>query len=221
MDTDWKKQTRPDYCGHSGVLTMKGFIKGKQGLPHFNYPAQVCEKFLGYVFEVPLEIVKIRNGIAAASTTSPSSVCYSCHKILTPLAYQRTAWTDKGEYKPKDDGGKPVDDTDQQLVPSYPFKGKGMEAFATQAQNKERFLRTIMQTHFIFYFGREMRYDQDERGLYKRLWDTEKANNYSLKGLIRALLTSPEYLNGSIAPAIAPAPKTRLPHGHPSHLALR
>lgn len=221
VDTGWKQQKRPDYCGHSGVLTMKGFIKGKPGLPHFNYPAQVCEKFLGYVFEVPLEIVKIRNGIAAASTTSPSSVCYSCHKILTPLAYQRTAWTDKGEYKPKDDSGRPVDDTDQQLVPSYPFKGKGMEAFATQAQNKERFLRTIMQTHFIFYFGREMRYDQDERGLYKRLWDTEKANNYSLKGLIRTLMTSPEYLNGSVAPAIAPAPKSRLPHGHPRNLAQR
>ena len=210
IDTDWKKEARPDYCGKSGVLTMKGFIKGKPGLPHFNYPAQVCEKFLGYVFEVPLEVVKIRNGIAAASTTSPSSVCYSCHKLLTPLAYQRTRWTDDGVYRAKDKSGQEIDDSDHQLVPSYAYKGNGMAAFATQVQNKERFIRTIMQTHFVFYFGREMRYDKDERGLYKRLWETEKANNYNIKGLIRALLTSNEYLNGSVN-AAAPASNPKLP----------
>lgn len=210
VDANWKKQSRPSYYGHSGVLTMKGFIEGKPGLPHFNYAAQVCEKFLGYVFEVPLEIVKIRNGIAAASTTSPSSVCYSCHKILTPLAHQRLRWTDLGVYKPKDENGQMLDDSDQQLVPSYPFRGNGMEAFALQAQNKERFVRMILQTHYLFYFGREMRYDRDERGLYKRLWDTEKANNYNIKGLIRALVTSPEYLNGTTSPLSPPDNKRKL-----------
>jgi hypothetical protein len=206
VDADGKRQSRPDYYGKSGVLTMKGFIKGKPGLPHFNYAAQVCEKFLGYVFEVPAEIVKMRDGITAASTTSPSGVCYACHKILTPLAYQRTQWTDTGLYQPKDDRGRLIDASDHQLVPSYPFKGSGMEAFALQAQNKERFVRTILQTHFIFYFGREMRYDKEERGLYRRLWETEKANGYRIKGLIRALLTSPEYLNGGtqLAPSAGP-----------------
>jgi hypothetical protein len=200
---------------------MKGFIKGKPGLPHFNYAAQVCEKFLGYVFEVPEEIVKMRDGITAASTTSPSSVCYACHKILTPLAYQRTRWTDDGVYKEKDAQGRVIDDSDQNLVASYPFKGRGMEAFATQAQNKERFLRTIFQTHFVFYFGREMRYDKDERGLYKRLWDSAKASSYSLKSLIRTLLTSPEYLDGVRAPAAPPIIPKRAPAAKPQHLAQR
>lgn len=203
VNTDWKQEPRPAYCGKSGVLTMKGFIKGKQGLPHFNYSAMVCEKFLGYVFEVPPEILKIRDGIAAASTTAPNSICYSCHKMLTPLAFQRSRWTDDGVYQAKFNG-KPIDDSDHQLVASYPFKGNGMEAFALQAQNKERFIRTMIQTHFVFYFGREMRYDRDERGLYRRLWNTELANNYSIRGLIRALLTSPEYLE-SAAPTVKKA----------------
>ena len=220
VDPDWQKQSRPDYYGRSGLLLMKGFVKGKPGLPHYNYPAQVCEKFLGYVFEVPLDIVKIRNGLTAASTTSPGSVCYSCHKILTPLAWQRTHWTDEGEYKPKDERGKWLDDSDNKLVATYPFKGNGMEAFAQQAVNKERFIRTIIQTHFVFYYGREMRWDADERGLYRRLWDNVNTNHFHIKKLIRALVTSPEYLNGS-TPAALPKPvKPARPfHGH--HLALK
>jgi hypothetical protein len=221
VDADWQRQPRPACCGKSGVLTMKGFIKGKPGLPHFNYAAQVCEKFLGYVFEVPEEIVKMRDGITAASTTSPSSVCYSCHKILTPLAYQRRRWTDDGVYKEKDAQGRLIDDSDQNLVASYPFKGSGMEAFAMQAQNKERFLRTLFQTHFIFYFGREMRYDKDERGLYKRLWDNAKASNYNLKSLIRTLLTSREYLDGVSAPVAPSAVPKRAPASKPQHFAQR
>jgi hypothetical protein len=196
VDSSFLKRPRPAYHGRTGLLTMKGFIRGKPGLPHFNYPAQVAEKFLGYVFEVPPEIVASREGITAAATTDPSSVCYSCHKVLTPLAYQRTAWTDDGEYRPTEEG-KPVDDTDRRAVASYPFAGKGMEAFALQAQRKERFIRTMIQTHFIFYFGREMRYDADERELYRRLWDTVHENGFAIKGLIRALMTSPEYLEGS------------------------
>jgi hypothetical protein len=207
VDPDWKRQPRPVACGKSGVLTMKGFISGKPGLPHFNYAAQVAEKFLGYVFVVPLEIVKIRNGLTAASTTSPGSVCYSCHQVLTPLAYQRSRYTDDGAYHEKDKQGQPIDDTDHGVVPSYPFKGEGLAAFAQQAVNKERFIRTIIQTHFVFYFGREMRYDRDERALYKRLWDTEQANHFNIKGLIRALVLSPEYLNG----------KPALPQPHGPH----
>ncbi len=200
VGTDWKKQPRPAFHGKSGLLTMKGFVKGKPGLPHYNYSAQVCEKFLGYVFEVPEEVVKIRNGLTAASTTAPGSVCYSCHKILTPLAYQRTRWTDEGVYREKDAAGHAIDDSDNNLVAAYGFKGKGMEAFATQAANKERFVRTLLQTHFIFFFGREMRLEADERGLYKRLWQTVHSSNFKIKSLIKALVTSPEYLSGTMKP---------------------
>jgi hypothetical protein len=197
VDSKFEKKERPAYCGKTGVLTMKGFMDGKPGLPHFNYAAVVCEKFLGYVFEVPASIVAQREGATAASTTQTTSVCYSCHKVLTPLAYQRLKWDDKGVFHDKDDKGKPIDDSDRKLVESYPFKGSGLEAFAVQAQNKERFIRTIIQTHFIFYFGREMRYEEDERGLYKKLWDTATATNFAIKPLLRTLLTSPEYLDAS------------------------
>ncbi|MBX6314502.1 MAG: hypothetical protein IRY99_16550, partial [Isosphaeraceae bacterium] len=146
-----------------------------------------------YVFEVPPEVVAARDGITAVATTAPNSLCYSCHKVLTPLAFQREAWTDDGRFRPERNG-KPVDDTDHNLVESYPFKGKGMEAFALQAQKKERFLRTMINTHFVFFFGRELRYNTDERELYKRLWDAVHASNFTIKGLIRALVLSPEYL---------------------------
>lgn len=193
---EMQKQERPADHGHTGILTTKGFIRGKPGLPHFNYPAQVVEKFLGYVFEVPPEIVAARDGITAAATTDPNSLCYSCHKILTPLAYQRTSWTDEGVFRPLRDG-RPVDDTDRGLVASYPYKGKGMEAFALQAQKKERFLRTMINAHFVFYFGREMRHGTDERALYKRLWDEVHTDGFTIRGLIRALVLSPEYLDGN------------------------
>jgi hypothetical protein len=194
VDPAGKKQERPAYHGRTGVLTMKGFIDGKQGLPHFNYAAQVCEKFLGYVFEVTPEIVKARGTLTASSTVDPKSLCYTCHQVLTPLAYQRTRWTDGGVYKEKEDWGPVIDDSDRDSVAAYPFKGKGLEAFALAAQRTERFDRAIIQIHFVWYFGREMRYDADERGLYKRLWDTTHRDHYKLKGLIRALVTSPEYL---------------------------
>ncbi len=210
VDKQLRKQPRPEYHGKTGLLTMKGFINGKPGLPHFNYAAIVTEKFLGYVYEVPPSIVMMRDGITAVSTTSPSSACYSCHKILTPLAYQRLAWDDEGNYKPMDKG-KPVDDTDRDLVPSYPFRGKGMEAFALQAVNKERFVRTIIQTHFVQLFGREMRYQEDERELYKRLWDDCARSNYNIKSLLKTLMTSPEYLNGGMRVASAATPAVAKP----------
>ena len=201
VDKKMQRQTRAAYYGKTGLLTMKGFIDGKPGLPHFNYPAIVCEKFLGYIFEVPASIVAMREGATAASTTSPESTCFSCHKILTPLAYQRTKFTDEGVFRDKDDKGKLVDATDHNLVPSYPFKGEGMEAFAVQAQNKERFIRTMIQTHFVFFFGREMRYEDSERVLYKRLWETANKSNFSIRALLRTMLTSPEYLEAQPASA--------------------
>jgi hypothetical protein len=117
--------------------------------------------------------------------------------VLTPLAYQRAHWDDEGNFREHDELGLAIDASDREEVAAYPFKGGGMEAFATQAAGKERFLRTILQTHFIWYFGREMRYEAEERGFYKKLWDVMGASNYKIKPLIRAIVLSPEYLNGS------------------------
>lgn len=204
VDPEGKKVPRPSYFGHTGVLTMPGFIKGKPGLPHFNYPAQVLEKFMGYVFEVPDAVLQMRDGITASATTDPTSVCYTCHKVLTPLAYQRLRWDDDGNYRAHDDTGLMMDDSDQNQVLSYPYRGEGMEAFATQAQNKERFIRTILQTHFVWYFGRELRFETDERSLYKRLWDVSVKANFAIRPLIKTIMLSPEYLSGSVAPPTQP-----------------
>ncbi len=206
VDTRFAKKTRPAYHGKTGVLTMKGFIEGKPGLPHFNYPAQVTEKFLGYVFEVPDSVLQTRDGITAGATTDPNSLCYTCHKVLTPLAYQRGFWDDEGNYRQHDATGLRIDDSDKAVVASYPYKGDGIEAFALQAQNKERFIRTILQTHFVWYFGRELRYEGDERTLYKRLWDVTEKNNFAVKPLIKVIVLSPEYLNGPLA---TPAPSEK------------
>ncbi len=193
VDEKMRPASRPSYHGRTGILTMKGFIKGKPGLPHFNYAAVVLEKFLGYVFEVPADIVNIRQTVTAAATTEPGSVCYTCHKILTPLAYQRLRWTDDGQFK--DDPN--IDDSDRGVVASYPFKGRGMEAFATQAVKKERFVRTMIDTHFLFFFGRNLRWQTDERDLYRRLYDSVQKNGMTVRGLIRSIVLSPEYLGGS------------------------
>ena len=196
VDPLFQKQSRPAYHGHTGVLTMKGFIEGKPGLPHFNYAAQVAMLFLGYVFEVPPEVVEQREGSTAASTVDPSGICYSCHKVLTPIAIQRSFWTDEGNFRTHDEFGLPIDASDRKLVDGYPFAGEGLEAFATQAVKKERFIRTIMDTHVTFFFGRQMRWREDERDLYHRVWEKLRQEHYTIRSLIRALLTSPEYLEG-------------------------
>ena len=194
VDTAMTKQPRPAEHGRSGILTTPGFIEGKPGLPHFNYAAQVAEKFLGYVFVVPPEIEQQREMMTALSTTSPTTTCYRCHKLLTPLAHQRLAWSDDGEFRTEDEDGKPIDDSDRCFVASYPFAGKGMEAFATKAIKTEPFIRTMIDSHFIFYFGRQMRYRGDERFLYKELWDAAHQDGFTIRGLIKAILMSPEYL---------------------------
>ena len=197
VDVDFQRQERPPSHGKTGVLTTKGFIAGKPGLPHFNYAAQVSMLFLGYVYEVPSDIVDQREGVTALGTADPNSVCYSCHKILTPLAFQRTRWTDDGEYRTTDEHGVEIDDSDRNSVEEYPFKGSGMEAFALQAVQKERFLRTMINTHFNFYFGRPMRHRADERRLYKELWETLHESDFQIRPLIRAIVTSDEYLSGA------------------------
>lgn len=199
VDESFNKQERPAYHGRTGVLTTKGFIEGKPGLPHYNYAAQVTMLFLGYIYEVPPEIVEQREGVTALGTTDPNSSCYSCHKILTPLAFQRLHWTDAGEYRKLDEAGDPLDASDRAAVAEYPFKGEGLEAFAQQAVKKERFTRTILNTHVNFYFGRPLRFREDERRLYKQLWDAAHASNFSIREVIRTILLSPEYLGTNLS----------------------
>ena len=201
VDSDFKKKDRPAHHGKTGLLTTTGFVQGKPGLPHYNYAAQVSMLFLGYVYEVPDEIVEQREGVTALGTTDPNSACYSCHKILTPLAFQRMNWTDEGVFRTRDENDMPIDASDRGCVAEYPFAGEGMAAFASQAVRKERFIRTMINTHVNFYFGRPMRHRHDERLLYKRLWDNVHANEFKIRELIRAIVTSPEYLNGGGKPA--------------------
>ena len=195
VDADFEQKQRAAHHGKTGLLTMKGFIQGKPGLPHYNYSAQVSMLFLGYIDEVPPEIVEQREGITALGTTDPNSVCFSCHKILTPLAFQRLNWMDDGSFRLTDEYGLKIDATDRGAVADYPFRGNGMEAFSDQAVHKERFIRTMINTHVNFYFGRPMRHLKDERTLYKRLWDNVHEHDFKIRELIRAIVTSPEYLH--------------------------
>jgi hypothetical protein len=194
VDATFKKTARPAQHGKTGVLTMKGFIKSKPGLPHYNYAARVMADFMGTMYEVPSEIFDMRGNATAASTVDPTSVCFSCHQTLTPLAHQRLKWDDEGNYRTTDENGTPLDDSDRGLVSTYAFKGQGMEAFATQAARKEAFVRRTLNAQFTLFFGREMRYSQDERVIYKRLWDVTQASNGNLKAVLKTVATSPEYL---------------------------
>jgi hypothetical protein len=172
---------------------MPGFIQGKPGLPHFNYAARVLTDFMGRVFEVPPEVLAQRAGATATSTVDPASVCFDCHQVLTPLEMQRSAWADDGTFRTVDELGQPIDDSDRGLVPTYPFKGKGMEAFATQAVKKEAFVLAILQSQFRLMLGRNMRFDQDERALFKTLWDVTQASNGDLQQVLKAIALDRAY----------------------------
>ena len=87
---------------------------------------------------VPQDIVAQRVNATATTTVMPKSVCVTCHGVLTPLATQRLRWADDGTYHATDDAGAPIDDSDRNLVPDYPYKGQGMGAFATQAVEHAR-----------------------------------------------------------------------------------
>ncbi|MDY7227816.1 carbohydrate-binding domain-containing protein [Hyalangium rubrum] len=190
---DFSKVPRATEHGNTGVLTMKGFIQNKPGLPRYNYAARVMTDFMGTLFEVPSEVFDMRGAATAASTVDPTSICFSCHQTLTPLSYQRMRWDDAGNYRTTDDQGRPIDDSDRGLVGVYAYKGQGMEAFAQQAVKKEPFLRRTINAQYMLFFGREMRYSLDERGMYKRLWDVAHASEGNLKAVLKAIALSPEY----------------------------
>ena len=194
VDATFKQVPRTAEHGKTGVLTMKGFIKNKPGLPHYNYAARVMTDFMGAMYEVPSEVFDMRGAATAASTVDPTSICFACHQTLTPLAHQRLKWDDEGNYRTTDQDGKPLDDSDRGLVGVYAYKGQGMEAFATQAVKKEAFVRRTLNAQFALFFGREMRHAEDERVVYKRLWDVSQESHGSLKAVLKAVATSPEYL---------------------------
>ncbi len=190
IDERYQKQPRPAEHGHTGVLTMKGYLASKPGLPHFNYPARVMSAFMGSIFEVPPEVFDKRGTATAASTVDPTSICFSCHQMLTPLAYQRSKWADDGTYREVDARGAAIDDSDRELVPTYPYKGRGMESFSTKAVNKEAFIRRMLNAQFKLLMGRDLRHAEDERGLYKKLWDTTVTGHGDLKAIIKTVALS-------------------------------
>lgn len=192
VDTNYQQVERPAHHGRSGVLTMKGYISGKPSLPHYNYSARVLGDFMGVIFEVPDEVVTMRLGSTATSTVDPNSLCFSCHRLLTPLAYQRRRWTDQGDYIEVDDSGIPIEQTDGDVVESYPYKGDGMEAFGLQAVRKEQFLLQTVNAEVDLLLRRRLRSNEDERVIYKQLFD-ELRSSGDLRKTLKILLASPQY----------------------------
>ncbi len=184
---------RPSEHGSTGLLTMKGYINGKPGLPHYNYAARVLTGFLGIVFDVPQEAFDARATATATSTVDPASICYSCHKLITPLAHQRLAWDDQGNYRTHFEDGRLIDDSDQNLVEHYPFSGKGLSSFALSAIRKEGFIRRMINVHALMFFGRLLRHETDERDLYYQLFQLAQNGQGQMKAMIKALLQSTPY----------------------------
>ncbi len=195
VDAAFTRMPRGVEHGPSGVLSMPGYLKHKPGLPHYNYAARVLSDFMGYVFEVPPSIVDMRVNATAASTVQPSSVCFNCHQLLTPLAHQRLRWDDDGQYRAKFADGTAIDDSDRGYVAGYPYKGSGLSAFAEQAVRKERFLRRMADSQFELLMGRPIRYDTDERDLYRALWNSANRGEGTFRGLLKTILTSEAYQN--------------------------
>lgn len=193
IDSQFAKQTRTAEHGHTGLLTMKGYVSNKPGLPHYNYPARVMSGFMGTIFEVPPEVFDQRGTATAASTVDPTSICFQCHQMLTPLAHQRLRWADDGTYRTADENGVAIDDTDRNLVPTYPYKGQGMESFSVKAVKKEAFIRRMINAQFKLVVGRDLRHLEDERVLYKQLWDDAATNHGNIQSLIRAIAMSSSF----------------------------
>lgn len=194
VDESFAQIERDAIHGETGLLTMRGFIKGKPGLPHYNYAARVFTGFLGVVFEVPQAALDARATATAASTVDPASICYSCHRLLTPLAHQRLKWDDEGNRRELFEDGRDIDDSDQALVEDYPFKGRGLESFSLVAVRKEGFIRRMANIHFQLSFGRNMRHNLDERDVYFKLFEAAQSGQGTFKNLMRTVLTSRAYV---------------------------
>ncbi len=186
VDSDWQRVDRRPVHGPTGFLTMKGYMAGKPGLPRYTYPAQVLTFALGVQFEVSDAVEDARDQVA--STTDPASVCYSCHRLLTPLAFQRERWDAHGHYREVDAEHRPIDDSDRGVVPDYPFKGTGLAAFASQVVRKERFVRAFVNLHHDMLFHRPLRLYEDQRDDYRELFDFSMASDLRIRPLLKKLI---------------------------------
>ncbi len=193
--------------GRTGVLTMKGYIVGKPGLPHYNYAARVMTGFMGRVFEVPQAALDARATATATSTVDPTSLCFSCHNVLTPLMHQRQKWTDNGEFREVFDDGRVINDSDNALVEGYPFAGVGMESFSLVAVKKEAFARRMANAHFLMVFGRLLRLEgatANEGLVYRELFDVIAQGNGTLKDVQRHILLSSSVSSPPVSADVAP-----------------
>ncbi|MDE0625550.1 MAG: hypothetical protein OXH99_04055 [Bryobacterales bacterium] len=186
VGADWKLLDRRPVHGPTGFLTMKGYLEGKPGLPKFTYPAEVLTFALGVQFEVSDAVEDARDKVV--STTDPRSICYSCHKLLTPLAYQRERWDVHGHYRSVDDSHEPIDDSDRGVVPDYPFKGSGLQAFASQVVRKERFVRRFINLHHDMLFHRHLRVHEDQREDYRHLYRFAVAKDLRIRPLLKRMI---------------------------------
>ncbi len=193
VDDAGERVARDSSHGQTGVLTMKGYIKGKPGLPHYNYAARVLTGFMGVVFDVPQEALDARATATASSTVDPASICFSCHRLLTPLSHQRQKWDDDGNFRDAFDDGRAIDDSDNNLVADYPFRGQGLEAFSLVAVKKEAFARRMANAHFQLAFGRLLRHDLDERAVYQDIYDAIDRGDGHFHDVFRAVLFSPSF----------------------------
>lgn len=183
---DWMRAPRRSEHGPTGILTMKGYLEGKPGLPKYTYPAQVLTFALGMQFEVSDAVEQAREEVV--STTDPASMCYSCHKLLTPLAFQRERWDIHGHFRTVDEEHNVIDDSDRGVVPDYPFKGAGLSAFATQVVKKERFVRAFVNQHHDMLFHRQLRVFEDQREEYRELYDFAMATDLKIRPLLKEMI---------------------------------
>ena len=82
----------------------------------------------------------------------------------------------------------PIDDSDRNVVPSYPFKGAGLSAFSTQLVKKERFVRSFVNLHHDMLFHRQLRVYEDHRDDYKQLYDFALANDLKIRPLLKKMI---------------------------------
>lgn len=207
VDDDGERVERPAEHGQTGVLTMRGYIIGKPGLPHYNYAARVMTGFMGRVFEVPQAALDARATATATSTVDPTSLCFSCHNVLTPLVHQRQKWDDEGNYRENFDDGRVIDDSDNNLVAGYPFAGVGLESFSLVAVKKEAFARRMANAHFLMVFGRLLRLEgpnADEGAVYQQLFDAIAQGNGTFKDVERLILSSSSVTLPPMSADVAP-----------------
>jgi len=207
VDGDGNRVDRPAEHGQTGVLTMRGYIIGKPGLPHYNYAARVMTGFMGRVFEVPQAALDARATATATSTVDPTSLCFSCHNVLTPLVHQRQKWDDNGVYREVFDDGRVIDDSDNGLVAGYPYVGNGLEAFSLVAVKKEAFARRMANAHFLMVFGRLLRLEgdtADEGPVYQQLYAAIAQGNGTFKDVERLILLSSSVTTPPLSVDVAP-----------------